>query len=113
MTHIVADLGFEGQSEGRGHGHAAGKEGGANQWQFGGRMARLGHLGFPALCFSAQGPGHPQWVSPPSHTDRTLGWRPDLGILPIFDLLGGLEEDRAEIKGACHPCLSYYTVGED
>lgn len=46
---------------------------------------------------------------PPSHTGRTLGWGPDPHILPIFDLLGGLEEDRAETKGACHPDLCHYT----
>lgn len=33
---------------------------------------------------------------------------PDLHILPIFDFLGGLEKDRAEIKGACHPDLYHY-----
>lgn len=49
---------------------------------------------------------------PPSHTGRTLEWGPDLHILPIFDLLGGLEKDRAEIKGACHPDLCHYTGRE-
>lgn len=62
----------------------------------------------PCVSVQCSGTWPPPVGIPPAHTGRTLGRGPDLHILPIFDFLGGLEKDRAEIKDACHPDLCHY-----
>lgn len=97
VAHVVADLGFERQPEGRGHCHTAGEEAEAACWQASqgstGQVPRDVRGGPPPLCpsplFWAEGPSP---GGPHLHTrGGALGWGPDPSILPIFDLLGSLE----------------------